>query len=101
MAYIKLTRLFLTICFLTGLSSCYSIGAEITKDSNASEASGRKVRIVLVGDSTVTDKQGWGAGFSRFLTDRAECINKARGGRSSKSYINEGLWTEDGRGTRA
>ncbi len=52
------------------------------------------VRIVLVGDSTVTDKQGWGPGFKSFLTDRAECINVARGGRSSKSFINEGLWTE-------
>ncbi|MGA2322765.1 MAG: glycosyl hydrolase family 28 protein [Sedimentisphaerales bacterium] len=53
----------------------------------------RKIRIVLVGDSTVTDKQGWGPGFKSFLTDLAECNNAARGGRSSKSYINEGHWT--------
>jgi lysophospholipase L1-like esterase len=94
MAYIKLTKLLLAICFFTVLSGGYSIGAEITKDSNASSPANGKIRIVLVGDSTVTDKQGWGLGFSRFITDRAECINKARGGRSSKSYINEGLWTE-------
>jgi pectinesterase len=42
----------------------------------------------------VTDKQGWGLGFKRFLTDRAECNNTARGGRSSKSFISEGHWTE-------
>lgn len=53
-----------------------------------------KVRIILVGDSTVTDDKGWGPGFESFLTDRAECINVARGGRSSKSFIKEGLWTE-------
>jgi exo-poly-alpha-galacturonosidase len=53
-----------------------------------------KIRIVLMGDSTVSDRQGWGPGFKRFLTDRAECINQAIGGRSSKSYINEGRLTK-------
>jgi polygalacturonase/lysophospholipase L1-like esterase len=53
-----------------------------------------KVKIVLVGDSTVTDKDGWGAGFKRHLAQGAECINMARGGRSSKSYINEGWWKQ-------
>src|SRR5215831_13995049 len=42
------------------------------------------VRIVLVGDSTVTDSAGWGAGFKLLLNDRAECINTSSGGRSSK-----------------
>jgi len=55
---------------------------------------GHKIRIVLVGDSTVTDKTGWGGGFKQFLTDRAECINTAAGGRSSKSFINEGRWAQ-------
>ena len=53
-----------------------------------------KVRIVLVGDSTVTDGSGWGLGFRQFLTDRAECINTAANGRSSKSFIDEGLWNK-------
>jgi pectinesterase len=52
-----------------------------------------KVRIVLVGDSTVTDTNGWGAGFKSFVTDRAECINTAANGRSSRSFIREGRWT--------
>lgn len=51
-----------------------------------------KLRIVLVGDSTVTDRSGWGAGFAQFLTDGAECINVALGGRSSKSFRDEGHW---------
>ena len=51
-----------------------------------------KVRIVLVGDSTVTDNAGWGKGFANCLKDTAECINLAKGGRSSKSFIGEGSW---------
>ena len=54
---------------------------------------GHKIRIVLVGDSTVTDRSGWGLGFKQFLTDRAECINTAQGGRSSMSFMQEGRWT--------
>ncbi|HEY6186292.1 MAG TPA: glycosyl hydrolase family 28 protein [Pyrinomonadaceae bacterium] len=53
-----------------------------------------KVRIVLVGDSTVTDSDGWGAGFKHHLGPEVEVINMARGGRSSKSYINEGWWRQ-------
>jgi pectinesterase len=52
----------------------------------------RRVRIVLVGDSTVTDHSGWGTGFKRFLTADAECINTSLGGRSSKSFRDEGHW---------
>jgi pectinesterase len=52
----------------------------------------RKVRIVLVGDSTVTDTSGWGLGFKQFVNDRVECINTAANGRSSRSFIDEGLW---------
>jgi lysophospholipase L1-like esterase len=53
-----------------------------------------KLRIVLVGDSTVTEKQGWGPGFAARLTDDVVCINKSLGGRSSKSYRDEGHWDE-------
>jgi lysophospholipase L1-like esterase len=49
-------------------------------------------RIVLVGDSTVSDETGWGLGFRRWLTDDSECVNAATNGRSSKSYIDEGRW---------
>ncbi len=53
-----------------------------------------KVRIVLAGDSTVTDDAGWGGAFARLLTGDVQCINMARGGRSSRSFIAEGLWAE-------
>jgi pectinesterase len=52
------------------------------------------VRIVLVGDSTVTDDSGWGTGFRQLVTAAAEVVNLAANGRSSKSYIDEGRWTQ-------
>ena len=50
------------------------------------------LRVVLVGDSTVTDDSGWGRGFTARLTSHATVVNLARNGRSSKSYIDEGHW---------
>jgi pectinesterase len=52
-----------------------------------------KIKIILVGDSTVNDGGGWGFGFKQFLTANVECINTAANGRSSKSFIAEGRWT--------
>jgi lysophospholipase L1-like esterase len=60
--------------------------------ARAEEPKSEKVRIVLVGDSTVTDKAGWGLGFAALVKPGAECINQARGGASSKSYYDSGLW---------
>jgi unsaturated rhamnogalacturonyl hydrolase len=54
----------------------------------------RGVRIALVGDSTVTEKSGWGRGFKAGVADTAAVWNLARGGRSTKSYINEGHWQD-------
>jgi pectinesterase len=48
------------------------------------------IRVVLVGDSTVTDEAGWGGGIGGFFKKHVQIINCARGGRSSKSFINEG-----------
>jgi pectinesterase len=49
------------------------------------------VRIVLVGDSTVTDNAGWGRGFARAMSNDVEVTNLARGGSSSKSSLAEGM----------
>ncbi len=51
-----------------------------------------KPRVVLAGDSTVTDKAGWGAAFAKLLSADAECINFAAAGRSSKSFRDSGQW---------
>jgi lysophospholipase L1-like esterase len=88
MSYKKITGFVLAVCiFLTGCN-------ENTLKKTQTAKTGRKIRIVLVGDSTVTDKAGWGLGFKQYLTNRAECINTSAGGRSSKSFINEGRWTQ-------
>jgi pectinesterase len=53
----------------------------------------KKIRIVLVGDSTVGESSGWGPGFAAWINPAtAECINAARNGRSSKSFFGENLW---------
>ncbi len=60
----------------------------------AGAAPAPKIKIILVGDSTVQDSSGWGLGFKEFLdTNRVECLNLARGGRSSLSFMREGRWT--------
>jgi len=58
------------------------------------------IRLVLVGDSTVAEQSGWGPGFRRLAKEGVEVINLAANGRSSKSFIDEGLWSKalDARG---
>lgn len=61
-------------------------------------------RIVLIGDSTVAsydkppkdrpDLTGWGQVFGEFFNDRIEVVDLAKSGRSSKSFIREGLWKQ-------
>ena len=53
-----------------------------------------KLRIALAGDSTVTDKGGWGVGFAALLADDVELLNHSRGGRSSRTFREEGLWNK-------
>ena len=48
--------------------------------------------IVLAGDSTVAPDGGWGDCFAKLLAPGVKCINLAKGGRSSKSYRDEGFW---------
>ncbi len=55
-------------------------------------AAGGRVKIVLVGDSTVGESDGWGPGFKHFVSPEVEVVNMAKNGRSSKSYEAEGWW---------
>ena len=50
------------------------------------------IRIILVGDSTVAAKSGWGPGFSKDVVPEVTLTNMAKGGRSSGSYRAEGSW---------
>ncbi len=52
------------------------------------------IRIILVGDSTMALRTGYGPGFCAALAPQASCVNMAKGGRSTKSYREEGSWDE-------
>ncbi|OXA72982.1 rhamnogalacturonan acetylesterase [Flavobacterium aquidurense] len=59
-----------------------------------------KKKVYLIGDSTMANNNdlnavGWGVSFPAYCdTTRIEVINKARGGRSTRTFDHEGLWNE-------
>lgn len=69
--------------------------------ANASSSQDVPRKILLIGDSTVKNGQGdgagalwgWGSVLHEFVdTAHLEIVNRARGGRSSRTYLTEGLW---------
>ena len=58
--------------------------------------------IHLMGDSTMAEKdlpkagaeRGWGMMFPNFLDDQVKVVNYAQNGRSTKSFIDMGLWQQ-------
>jgi lysophospholipase L1-like esterase len=53
------------------------------------------IRIILVGDSTMAVKSGWGPGFcGEVVSSEVTCLNMAKGGRSTLSYRAEGSWDQ-------
>ena len=76
--------------FLIGLFT--AVSSALPQGASQSEAP--RVRIILVGDSTMAVKSGWGPGFCADVVERVECVNMAKGGRSSGSYRAEGSWAK-------
>lgn len=52
------------------------------------------VRVILVGDSTMATRSGYGDALCQRFTGEVTCVNLARGGRSSGSFRAEGRWDE-------
>ena len=59
----------------------------------------KKVKVYLIGDSTMANKEikaypetGWGMPFRYFFDSTVEVDNRAKNGRSTKSFIDEKLW---------
>ena len=59
----------------------------------------KKTKIFLAGDSTMSIKEtkaypetGWGMPFVHFWDSSVAVVNKAKNGRSTKTFISEGLW---------
>lgn len=84
----KLNRFMQPLVLLTGIWSILT-AAETTAQEHRSSGT---IRIVLAGDSTVTDEAGWGKGFAELCKENVVCLNLAASGRSSRSYRNEGRW---------
>jgi lysophospholipase L1-like esterase len=62
-----------------------------------------KPKVIFAGDSTAKNgagdggkgQWGWGDRIGCFFgSHRIEAINRAHGGRSSRTFISEGNWTE-------
>ncbi len=58
----------------------------------ASAADGEAIRVILVGDSTMATRTGYGDALCNLFEVNVTCINLAKGGRSSGSYRAEGSW---------
>lgn len=59
----------------------------------------KKINVWLIGDSTMADKEskaypetGWGMPFTHFFDSSVRVDNRAKNGRSTKSFMTEGLW---------
>ncbi len=59
----------------------------------------KKINIFMAGDSTIAIKEpkafpetGWGMPFVHFWDSTVTVLNKAKNGRSTSSFRNEGLW---------
>jgi lysophospholipase L1-like esterase len=59
----------------------------------------RTIKVWLIGDSTMSDKEikaypetGWGMPFAHFFDSSVVVDNRAKNGRSTKSFIAEGRW---------
>lgn len=77
-----LRLLFVFACFLVGFSP-----------------SPKNIRMWLIGDSTVCTQPkdrspvtGWGTPFEDFWDSTVTVCNRARGGRSTRTFISEGRW---------
>ena len=76
---------------LPGLALAQAAAAAAAPASAPLAAAPAGPRLILVGDSTLAPRSGYGNALCARLQQVA-CLNLARGGRSSKSFRAEGLW---------
>lgn len=61
--------------------------------AHAQEPMFKAPKVVLVGDSTTAVGSGWGGSFcAKHVSSNVACVNLGRGGRSSRTYREEGSW---------
>jgi lysophospholipase L1-like esterase len=59
----------------------------------------KKIKVYMIGDSTMCEYEakrqpltGWGMPFKYFFDSTVQINNRARGGRSTRTFISEGRW---------
>jgi hypothetical protein len=83
------------LIFVTGI--CLGQELPATSPSPERALNPNLPTIFVVGDSTANNHAngglGWGDPFIQFFdANQVNVINRARGGRSSRTFITEGLW---------
>jgi lysophospholipase L1-like esterase len=76
------------------LAPAVLFAAVLASSVHAAAAGRLPIRVILVGDSTMATRSGYGDAFCARFTPGVSCINLARGGRSSGSFRAEGRWDE-------
>ncbi len=89
-----------TVGFEAGGSENVVLIDSISVESLSQTNSESKIRLFLLGDSTAKNYGddntigGWGEYLVNYFDDNVEIINKAEGGRSARSYLNQGRLKE-------
>src|SRR5229473_1839607 len=95
------SRLIATLLTLALLSAglCFGGGVLAQKPVGATQTgpNPRLPTLFIIGDSTVNNstkgQMGWGTPIAAFFNkSKINFENRARGGRSSRTYLTEGLW---------
>lgn len=75
------------------IAAALAVGAQ-AKDLERTDAEPlAPYKIILVGDSTMAPHSGWGGAFcAKHVKSSVACLNGGRGGRSTRSYRQEGGW---------
>lgn len=69
------------------------LGAQAAPPPRTDAARLEPSKVILVGDSTMAPASGWGGVFcAQHLKSSTACLNLGRGGRSTRSYRQEGSW---------
>jgi len=95
----RLHRLARTFLFLA-LSVCAFVSAHANTSDVASSKPNTSPRVFMIGDSTMSNKpldlpeRGWGMVLPGYFKDPAMIHNHAKNGRSTKSFVDEGLWSK-------
>ena len=85
-------RTFLSICSFGGAFVVSCVASCVVNAQVQTTAANPQLRVILVGDSTMATKSGYGDALCARFKAEVDCMNLARGGRSSGSFRAEGLW---------